>query len=76
MTLGRYPVLNGNEGLFIWNPSNKKYYFIREGIPMEFSPDTNEATRLSDIEVTTIKISESGDILLVRPDRQVQNILL
>ena len=69
--VAQYPNFNGQEKSLVFNPVNQLYYFIRDGKVYEYSPQTTRTSVVSDEPVTTVTVSDNGDVLFATSNRQV-----
>ena len=68
--VGKYPDLNESDRGLVYNPKNKKFYFVRGTTLMEFDPDT-KTRKVVRSPVVAVQRGPGGVIIFVSPDRKV-----
>ena len=70
-TVAQFPSFTGTEKSLVYNPKTRLYYFIRDGRVYEYSPQTSRSAVVSNEPVTTIAVSNNGDLIFATTNRQV-----
>ena len=74
-TIARYPQINENDKSFIFNPFDKKHYFMRGTTLMEHNP-SSKTTSVVRSPITAVSPGPYGNLIFSSPDNRVSISML